>query len=105
MSRALWWDFCLKAKAIVWFDQPSRAIEVGFRANVAHVRQSRPDYGLGFQVKVRGPFQCVPSALESEGLSWWRQLRHARFFWGWAWLSDAEAATNDGFLPEAAPRV
>ena len=32
---------------------------------MAHVRQSRPDYGLGFQVKVLKPFQVVPSSLGS----------------------------------------
>jgi len=34
-----------------------------FRANMAHVRQSRPDSGLGFQVKVLKPFQVDPSSL------------------------------------------
>jgi len=33
------------------------------RANVAHIRQTRPDSGLGFQVKVRIPFEGVPSSL------------------------------------------
>jgi len=35
------------------------------RANMAHVRQSRPEYGLGFQVKVLKPFYIVPSSLGS----------------------------------------
>jgi len=35
------------------------------RANVAHIRQSRPDSGLGFQVKVLKTFKDVPSSLES----------------------------------------
>jgi len=35
------------------------------RANMAHARQSRPDYGLGFQVKVFQTFQVDPSLLES----------------------------------------
>ena len=26
-------------------------------------------------------------------------------YWGWTWLSDAEAASNDELLPEAAFRV
>ena len=30
---------------------------------MAHVRQSRPDYGLGFQVKVLDTFEIVPSLL------------------------------------------
>ena len=30
---------------------------------MAHVRQSRPDSGLGFQVKVPKTFQVVPSSL------------------------------------------
>jgi len=32
---------------------------------MAHIRQSRPDSGLGFQVKVLKTFQVVPSSLES----------------------------------------
>jgi len=35
------------------------------RANMAHVRQSRPDSGLGSQVKDLKPFQVVPSSLVS----------------------------------------
>ena len=35
------------------------------RANMEHIRQSRPDSGLGFQVKVRKTFQVVPSSLGS----------------------------------------
>ena len=31
------------------------------RANTAHIRQSRPDFGLGFQVKVVKTFEVVPS--------------------------------------------
>ena len=31
---------------------------------MAHIRQSRPDYGLGLQVKVRPPSQVVPYSLE-----------------------------------------
>ena len=34
---------------------------------MAHVRQSRPDYGLGFQVKVLKTRQVVPSSLGSGG--------------------------------------
>ena len=33
------------------------------RANVAHIRQSKPDFGLGFQVKVLESFTVVPSSL------------------------------------------
>ena len=32
------------------------------RANMAHIRQSRPDPGLGFQVKVLKPFEVAPSS-------------------------------------------
>jgi len=35
------------------------------RANMAHVRQSRPDSGIGFQVKVPEMFQVVPCSLGS----------------------------------------
>ena len=32
-------------------------------ANMAHIRQSRPDFGLGFQVKFPKTFLVVPSSL------------------------------------------
>ena len=35
------------------------------RSNMAHARQSRPDSGLDFQVKVLEPFSVVPSSLGS----------------------------------------
>jgi len=35
------------------------------RANMAHTRQSRPDSGLDFQVKVLTTFRVVPSSLGS----------------------------------------
>ena len=35
------------------------------RANMAHLRQSSPDYGLAFQLKVLETFQAVPSSLGS----------------------------------------
>jgi len=35
------------------------------RANMAHTRQPRPDYGLGFQVKSLEIFQVVPYSLGS----------------------------------------
>ena len=34
-------------------------------ADVAHIRQSRPEYGLGLKVKVRKIFQVVASSLGS----------------------------------------
>ena len=34
------------------------------RANMASIRQSRPDSGLGFQVKALKNFLVVPSSLE-----------------------------------------
>ena len=37
--------------------------DVAGRANVAHVRQSRPDIGLGFEAKDVGTFKAVPSFL------------------------------------------
>ena len=33
---------------------------------MAHIRQSRPDSGLGFQVKAPKIFQAVPSSLEKQ---------------------------------------
>ena len=35
----------------------------GCRAKMTHIRQSKPDSGLGFQVKVLKPFEGVPSSL------------------------------------------
>ena len=32
---------------------------------MAHIRQSRPDYGVTFEVKVITPLESVPSALGS----------------------------------------
>jgi hypothetical protein len=33
--------------------------------NLEHIRQLRPDAGLGFQVKVHQPFYAVPSSFGS----------------------------------------
>jgi len=41
-----------------------RAISAG-RANMAHTRQSRPEYGLGVKVNARNPFPSAPSLLGS----------------------------------------
>ena len=43
------------------------------RANSAHIRQSRPDVGLGYQVKAFKIFQSVPSSISSG--AWQRVLR------------------------------
>ena len=43
----------------------TRSGDVLSSANMAHVRQSRPDPGLGFQVKVVSTFEVVPSSLGS----------------------------------------
>ena len=44
---------------------------------MAHIRQSRPDYGLGFQVKVLRTFQVVPFSLGSGSEALTRDtLRH-----------------------------
>ena len=37
-----------------------------WRANMAHVRRSRPDYGLGYQVQVCKAFEFVSPALGEE---------------------------------------
>ena len=44
---------------------PSRVRGMRCRTSMAHTRQSRPDSGLGFQVKVLKTFQVVPSSLGS----------------------------------------
>jgi len=38
----------------------------GCRGNMTHIRQSSPDSGLGFQVKILKPFQVAPYSLESK---------------------------------------
>ena len=45
----------------------TRAQTRGCRANMAHIRQSRPKPGLGSRVKVLETFQAVPSPL---GICW-----------------------------------
>ena len=45
----------------LWLSVPVRC-----RTNMAHIRQSRPDYGLGFQARVLEPFRVVASSLGSE---------------------------------------
>jgi hypothetical protein len=37
------------------------------RANKAYTRQFKPDSGLGFQVQVLQPFECVPFSLVESG--------------------------------------
>jgi len=46
-------------------DTPSRVQTGRRRANSAHVRQSGPESGPGFQTKVLKPFKVVPSSLGS----------------------------------------
>ena len=41
------------------------------RAKIAHIRQSRPDSGLGFRVKVLKTFEVVPSSLGSGRVREW----------------------------------
>ena len=59
--------------------------QVRCRANTAHTRQSRPESGLAFQVKVSKILQVVPSSLGG-GLA----INHIR-------VSSAEK-TDDGFI-------
>jgi hypothetical protein len=51
------WIGCVKVGSL--------EMEERFRANIAHTRQSRPDSGLGFQVKFFEMFQGVSSSLGS----------------------------------------
>ena len=44
------------------------AVPLRCRANMAHMRQPRPDFGLGFQINVLPTFEAVPSLL---GRSLW----------------------------------
>ena len=44
---------------------PSSLVPDRCRANMAHVRQSRPESSLGFQVTVLKPCEVVPSSLGS----------------------------------------
>jgi len=51
-------------------DKEKYALRANFAImNVAHIRQSRPDPGLDFQVKVLTTFLCVPSSLGGGGTS------------------------------------
>ena len=43
----------------------SRDVRTLCRANIAHIKQSRPDYGFGFQGKILKIFPVVPSSLGS----------------------------------------
>jgi len=45
------------------------------RANMAHVRQSRPDSGLVFQANALTTFQVVPSSLDRTS---WKTCLHER---------------------------
>ena len=49
---------------------PRRA-EGRCRTNVAHTRESRPDSGLGFQVKSARTFENFPTSLGSAAFSGW----------------------------------
>ena len=46
-------------KALLWLQRPHH--QGNYRENLAHVRQSRPDSGLGCQVKGLTPFDAVAS--------------------------------------------
>ena len=46
-------------------DHLKRTRQLRCPANMAHIRQSRPDSGLGFQVKVLKTLKVVPSLLGS----------------------------------------
>ena len=47
-----------------------------FSANMAHMRQSRPDSGLAFKVKVLKIIQVVPSSEQQWTRTWrWRTCR------------------------------
>ena len=48
-------------------------LSVCCRANLANIRESRPDYGLVLQVKVLKIFQVVPSPIGS-GLTFMRDM-------------------------------
>ena len=47
---------------------PRVGVLVRCRVNMAQIRQSKPDYVLGFQVKDPRPFQGVPSSSEGGGV-------------------------------------
>ena len=64
--------------------RPTRAVKpaVRCRANMAHVRQSWPEYGLVFKAKVLKAFQVVAFSLQGRGSSRFESLilpHHARF--------------------------
>ena len=55
-----------KARLCSQLHQTRCAMQVRhLRANLVHIRQSRPDSGLGFQVTVLKMFKVVPSARDA----------------------------------------
>ena len=52
-----------KKNALTESVRPKRPTRSRCRAQVAHIRQSRPASGLGFQVKARKTFEVVPFSL------------------------------------------
>ena len=55
---------CLSVSRFLFLCEPRREREIRCRANMGHKRQSRPDYGLGFQTSP-SIFYGVPSSLNS----------------------------------------
>ena len=47
------------------FEPGKKWLQVRHRANMAPIRQSKPDYGLGFEVEILTTIQVVPSSLGS----------------------------------------
>jgi len=50
-------EMLITSRSVCWVYGDARC-----RANMAHIRQSRPDSGLGFQTKVIVTFEVVPSS-------------------------------------------
>ena len=71
------------------------ALSIKVRANMAHLRQTRPDSGLGFQVQARTTFEVVPFLL---------YVVNCSEFPGWTWRAPwGGEAWGDGALDQGAP--
>jgi len=55
----------MKVLLLVYAQSRLQSDRLPLRANMAHLRQSKTDPGLGFQVKVLDNFKVVPSSLGS----------------------------------------
>ena len=80
--RTLEWFGAMHQRPIIPPRAPMPPYSLRCRANMPHVRQSRPDSGLGVQAKVLEPFSVVPSLLGSGTRASGFRLRVPNFRFG-----------------------